>query len=88
MRLAWKIRKGRSDYYKKQDTILTRVAEFLDGARKKGEELAVLLRVKESARQFLSQSRVVWPDEEGPAGASVPNAPVPPKPIAGLKGAK
>ena len=80
------IRKGRSDYNRQGDSIKVRVADFLDATRKSGEELAHLLRTKESARQFLS--RMVPPrlDDDTPSANSVPGTP-PPKPhIPGFAG--
>jgi len=52
--VSLEIRKGRSDYNRARESVLERVAKFLDAKRKSGEALAHLLRTKASAQQFLS----------------------------------
>jgi hypothetical protein len=64
------IRRGRSFYNKQRYSILEQVADFLDIKRKKGEELAHVLRTKESARQFLAQSHPSLLDDDAPAEAA------------------
>lgn len=74
------IRKGRSDYNKRRTETLTRVEAFLDATTKSGEELARLLRARESAYQFLKR---ISPridrgeDDVGPAAAATASAPIP-----------
>ena len=80
------IRKGRSDYNRQRDSIQERVAAFLDATRKSGEELAHLLKTKESARQFLSRITPPSFDDDSPSENAVPGTP-PPKPnIPGFAG--
>lgn len=78
------IRRGRSTYNKRRNEILEQVDAFLDAQSKKGEELAELLRTRESARQFLA--RITPPkfsdDEDGAAPAAT--APTTPPRIPGF----
>jgi hypothetical protein len=60
------IRKGRSDYNRSRDSILERVAAFLDTKRKSGEALAHLLRTKGSAQQFLERMQPPRLDDDEP----------------------
>lgn len=80
------IRRGRSAYNKRRNEILERVDAFLDAATKKGEELAELLRTRESARQFLA--RITPPklsdDEDEDGAAPAATAPTTPPRIPGF----
>lgn len=79
------IRKSRSDYNKRRNEILERVETFLDATVKKGEDLAHLLRTKESARQLLGRISIPRPDDDDEAGAAeTPNSPVTPPAIPGF----
>lgn len=80
------IRKGRSDYNKRRNEVIERVDAFLHAAIKTGEELAHLLRTKESARQFL---RLISPpkigeDDLDTGAATAPTAPHTPPSIPGF----
>jgi putative transposase len=79
------IRKGRSDYNKSRDSILERVAAFLDTKRKTGEALAHLLRTKGSAQQFLARMQPPRLDDDEPT-ASAEGVPAPRPRIPGFPG--
>jgi len=79
------IRKSRSDYNKRRNEVLERVEAFLDASVKKGEELAHLLRTKESARQLLGRVSIPRADDDDEAGsAEVTKAPTTPPSIPGF----